>query len=217
MVSKYLEGLTWPSIDLMPMLDPVLKIGVMASGRGSNFEALVKATLDNTLNAQVECLIVNKEECGARLIADRYNIPCYFFDHRKYEKREDLDKKIIEVLSLYKIEGVVMAGWMRIVTPVLINKFPDRLINIHPSLLPSFKGNRAIKQSLESNVKITGCTVHLVREAVDTGPILIQTAIPVFSDDNEETLQRRMQIEEHKILINGVAIAASRWRETNQG
>jgi phosphoribosylglycinamide formyltransferase-1 len=101
-----------------------------------------------------------------------------------------------------------MAGWMRLVTPVLIHAFPDKIINIHPSLLPSFKGIRAIEQALEADVKITGCTVHLVRLEMDSGPILIQSAVPVLPGDTSETLHARIQVQEHRILPQGIALAA---------
>ena len=126
-------------------------------------------------------------------------------NHRDYKRRNDLDTAIVNVFRQYKVEWVVMAGWMRIVTPVLIDAFPDRIINIHPSLLPSFKGAHAVEQALEAGVKITGCTVHLVRQEVDSGPILIQAAVPVLPDDTPQTLHARIQVQEHRILPQAIA------------
>jgi phosphoribosylglycinamide formyltransferase-1 len=129
-------------------------------------------------------------------------------NHRDYKRREDLDAAIVQMMRQYEVEWIVMAGWMRIVTPVLINAFRDRIINIHPSLLPSFKGVRAVEQALEARVKITGCTVHLVRPEVDSGPILVQAAVPILPDDTPETLHARIQVQEHRILPQGITLAA---------
>jgi phosphoribosylglycinamide formyltransferase 1 len=126
-------------------------------------------------------------------------IPTVFHDHRGVA-RTNLDNAIVQTLQNYQVNCVVMAGWMRVVTPVLIDAFPDRIINIHPSLLPSFPGIRSIEQALAAQVKISGCTVHLVRPAVDSGPILMQAAVPVLPNDTAESLHARIQIQEHRIL-----------------
>ncbi|HTL89160.1 MAG TPA: phosphoribosylglycinamide formyltransferase, partial [Leptolyngbya sp.] len=125
-----------------------------------------------------------------------------------FASREDLDRAIVETLKQSGVDWVIMAGWMRIVTPVLIQAFRDRILNIHPSLLPSFKGNRAVEQALEAGVKITGCTVHLVVPEVDSGEIIIQAAVPVLASDTIETLQQRIHAEEHRIYPAAIAIAA---------
>ena len=111
----------------------------------------------------------------------------------------------------YKVDWVIMAGWMRIVTPVLLQAFPNRVINIHPSLLPSFRGVRAIEQALAAGVKITGCTVHIATVDVDSGPILIQASVPILDRDTPETLHARVQIQEHKILPQAIALAAKKY------
>jgi phosphoribosylglycinamide formyltransferase-1 len=131
-----------------------------------------------------------------------------FLNHRDYKKREDLDMAIVNTLKEYQVEWVIMAGWMRIVTEVLVNAFPNRVINIHPSILPSFKGIHAIEQALQAKVKVTGCTVHLVSVEVDSGPILMQAVVPILSDDTPETLHARVQIQEHRIFPQAIVLAA---------
>ena len=130
-----------------------------------------------------------------------------------------MDEELVRTFQNEGVEAVVMAGWMRIVTPVLIDAFPGKLINIHPSLLPSFKGMDAIGQCLTSGVTIAGCTVHEVLNDVDAGPILAQAAVPILSDDNRERLNRRIQTQEHRLLPWATALAGQRWRSaaTTQG
>ena len=190
------------------LTDSPLKLGIMASGNGSNFEAVAQAIKNGQLNAQIQVLVYNNPGIKAVERAQRWGVPAVLLNHRDYTKREELDGAIVKVLQQYQVEWVVMAGWMRLVTPVLIHAFPDKIINIHPSLLPSFKGIRAIEQALEAGVKITGCTVHLVRLEMDSGPILIQSAVPVLPDDTPETLHARIQIQEHRILPQAICLAA---------
>jgi phosphoribosylglycinamide formyltransferase-1 len=187
-----------------------LRLGVMASGEGSNFEALVEATRSQRLQASIDLLVVNHELCGARSRAERLGIPWRWIDHRAFPSREALDEALIEAFREAKVDLVVMAGWMRIVTPRLIEAFPDRLLNIHPSLLPSFRGLDAVGQALACGVRITGCTVHLVRPEVDEGPILVQAAVPVHAIDDRPSLAARIHAQEHRILPFAVALAAQR-------
>ena len=188
--------------------NPPLKLGIMASGSGTNFEAVAQAIAEGQLNAKIQVLIYNNPGIKAVQRAEKWDVPSVLINHRDYKTREDLDAQIVQTLENYEVEWAIMAGWMRIVTPILINAFPDKIINIHPSLLPSFKGVQAIEQALAAGVKITGCTVHIVRPEVDSGPILIQAAVPVYSDDTPETLHARIQVQEHKILPSAIAIAA---------
>ncbi|MBD0364065.1 MAG: phosphoribosylglycinamide formyltransferase [Coleofasciculus sp. C3-bin4] len=185
-----------------------LKLGIMASGNGSNFEAIAVAIASQQLNARIQVLIYNNPGIKAVARAEKWGVPAVLLNHRDYKRREDLDSAIVETLRQYEVKWLVMAGWMRVVTSVLIDAFPDRIINIHPSLLPSFKGVRAVEQALAAGVKIAGCTVHLVRPEVDSGPILIQAAVPVLPDDTPETLQARIQVQEHRILPQAIALAA---------
>ncbi|PAX60395.1 phosphoribosylglycinamide formyltransferase [Brunnivagina elsteri CCALA 953] len=184
----------------------VAKLGILASGDGSNFEAVAQAIQTRQLNAKIEVLIYNNPDAYVAKRAENSNIPAVLLNHRDYTQREDLDTAIAKTLQQYNVEIVVMAGWMRIVTQVLIDAFPDKIINIHPSLLPSFKGSRAIEQALASGVKITGCTVHLVSLEVDSGKILMQSAVPILPEDTLKTLHSRIQAEEHKILPAAIAI-----------
>lgn len=190
-------------------LDHTLKLGVMASGSGSNFEAIALAIKEGNLNAKVELLIYNNPEAAVKKRAQKYEIPSLLLNHRDYPNRQALDQAIVDEFRSRGVEWVIMAGWMRIVTNVLLEAFPRRVINIHPSLLPSFKGINAVEQALQARVKITGCTVHLVDLEVDSGPILVQAAVPILPDDTPETLHQRIQVQEHRILIQGIAIAAS--------
>ncbi|MGC9502422.1 phosphoribosylglycinamide formyltransferase [Baaleninema sp.] len=185
-----------------------LKLGVLASGSGTNFEALVQAIADGKLRAEIPVLIYNKPGAAVAARAQRWGIPAILIDHRKYQSREAFDFDIAQTLSQYGVEWVVMAGWMRRITEVLLDRYPDRVINIHPSLLPSFPGLHAVEQALNSGVKITGCTVHIARLKVDSGPILIQAAVPILPDDTPETLHARIQVQEHEIFHRGIQIAA---------
>lgn len=189
--------------------DKTLKLGVMASGSGSNFEAIALAIKEGELNAKIELLIYNNPEAKVKYRAEKYQTPSLLLNHRDFNNRKALDKAIVNEFKARGVEWVIMAGWMRIVTDVLLEAFPRRVINIHPSLLPSFKGINAIEQALQAQVKITGCTVHLVDLEVDSGPILIQAAVPILADDTPETLHQRIQFQEHRIITQGIAIAAS--------
>ena len=188
--------------------DAPLQLGVMASGSGTNFEAVAQAIADGKLNAEIKVLIYNNPQAKVKERAEKYHIPTVLIDHREYQQRSSLDREIVAVLKAYGVDWVVMAGWMRIVTQVLINGYPERIINIHPSLLPSFKGIRAIEQALAAKVKITGCTAHLVSLEVDSGKILMQAAVPVLPDDTLETLHARIQLQEHHILPQAISLAA---------
>jgi phosphoribosylglycinamide formyltransferase-1 len=190
-----------------PISNQRVRLGIMASGSGSNFEAIVQAIHSGQLNAEVTVLIYNNPTATVVDRANRLNIPAICLDHRQFATRELLDQAIVEVLMNYQANWVVMAGWMRIVTPVLIQAFPNRVLNIHPSLLPSFKGSKAIEQAFQSGVKITGCTVHHVVTEVDSGNIVMQAAVPVLTNDTLETLQARLQVQEHKIYPAAIAIA----------
>jgi phosphoribosylglycinamide formyltransferase 1 len=187
-----------------------IQLGIMASGSGTNFEAVVKAIADSQLNAEIKVLIYNNPQAKAKERADKYKIPSVLIDHRQYKQRTSLDQEIVAVLKAHGVDWVVMAGWMRIVTQTLLDGYPNRIINIHPSLLPSFKGIRAIEQALAAKVKITGCTVHLVSLEVDSGEILMQAAVPILPDDTLETLHARIQVQEHYILPQAIALAGNR-------
>ncbi|ERN41234.1 phosphoribosylglycinamide formyltransferase, formyltetrahydrofolate-dependent [Rubidibacter lacunae KORDI 51-2] len=195
-----------------PPLDPPVRLGIMASGTGSNFVALCDAVSDRTLSAEIAVLIYNNPGALVAERAKERNVPAVLLDHRQYKPREELDRAIVAELQRRNVEWVVMAGWMRIVTPLLIEAFRDRALNIHPSLLPSFKGAHAVENALDAGVKITGCTVHYVREQVDSGPIVMQAAVPVLPDDTRDTLHARIQAQEYRILPQAIALAVHRSR-----
>ncbi len=204
-------SIQWPlPPDRPPAGARPLRLGVMASGEGSNFEALVAACQRGQLAATVCQLVVNNPCCGAEQRALRLGVPCTVHDHRSYSSREALDQALIASFQAADVELVVMAGWMRIVTQALIDAYSERLINIHPSLLPSFRGAKAIEQALAAGVQLSGCTAHLVSLEVDTGPILVQAAVPVLEADTVESLAARIHAQEHRILPLAVRRAAER-------
>ncbi len=180
----------------------------MASGEGSNFEALTLAGRADRPPADVVLLVVNNPGCRALERARRLEVPCRLLDHRRQPSREALDAALIEAFGAAAVDLVVMAGWMRIVSPRLIAAFPGRLLNIHPSLLPSFRGLDAVGQALAAGVTLAGCTAHLVTEQVDAGRILVQAAVPVQPGDDHASLAARIQRQEHRILPLAVQLAA---------
>jgi phosphoribosylglycinamide formyltransferase-1 len=201
------ERLLSPNLP-MPRFSTPLKLGVLASGSGSNFAAIADAIAADQLDAQIQVLIYNNPDAIAAQRAQQRGIPTVLLNHREFATREALDEAIVTILHQYQVEWVIMAGWMRRVTEVLIDAFPDRILNIHPSLLPSFPGIRAIEQALAAGVKITGCTVHYVRLEVDSGPIVLQAAVPILDNDTPESLHQRVQVQEHQIFPLAIAIAA---------
>jgi len=207
------QALMHPTVEGRPALPSPLRLGVMASGNGTNFEALVTAISEGELCAEIPLLVVNNPGCGAQQRAERLGVPCTVLDHRILRDRNALDRELVRRFGDASVEGIVMAGWMRIVTPVLIQAFPGRLVNVHPSLLPSFRGLDAVGQALASGVTISGCTVHLVTEELDAGPILAQAAVPVLETDDRASLAARIQRQEHRVLPQAVLRAGLRWRQ----
>jgi phosphoribosylglycinamide formyltransferase 1 len=191
-----------------------LRLGILASGSGSNYGAIAQAIADGTLNAQVQILIYNNPDAKVNSRAQQWGTPTQLLNHRHFESREALDQKIVETFQQHDVELVVMAGWMRVVTPVLLQSYPNRVINLHPSLLPSFKGIRAVEQAIAAGVKITGCTVHWVVPEVDSGQIIMQAAVPVLEQDTPETLHARIQVQEHRIMVDAIAQIAAQLTQT---
>lgn len=186
----------------------MLRIGVLASGRGSNFQAIIDEIEAGRLPASIELLIVDNPEAYAIKRAEKHKIPYLYINPKEFSTKEAFYEKIRDELTLKGVELVVLAGFMRIVKKPLLDAFPNRIINIHPALLPSFPGLHAQKQAIDYGVKITGCTVHFVDEGVDSGPIIIQAALPVHPDDTEETLSERILKLEHKILPEAIRLFA---------
>lgn len=176
-----------------------LKIGVIASGRGTNLQAIIDSIKAGYILAEIMVVISDKKDAPALDRAASEGIDAVFVDPATFKDRISFDQEILEILKRYRVELLILAGYMRIVTKVLIDAYKNRIMNIHPALLPSFPGLSAQRQALEYGVKIAGCTVHFVEEGMDQGPIIIQAAVPVLEDDTEELLSARILREEHKI------------------
>jgi len=184
------------------------KVGILVSGRGSNMEAILKASKSNIFNAEVVLVLSDKADAPALEIAKASKVPTVFLDPKDFPAREDYDKALVDQLNKAKVGLVCLAGYMRIVTPVFLKAFPNRIMNIHPALLPSFKGLHGQKQAFDYGVKVAGCTVHFVSEEPDSGPIIAQAAVEVQEDDTVETLSTRILEEEHKIFPQAVPLFA---------
>ncbi|MEM9006605.1 MAG: phosphoribosylglycinamide formyltransferase [Cyanobacteria bacterium P01_F01_bin.86] len=193
----------------LPVPAKTPQLAVLASGKGSNMESIAAAIDQGKLQAELKVIIYNNPDAGVAERAKQRNIPAVLLNHREFPTREALDTEIIKTIKDYQADWVIMAGWMRRVTQVLIDAFPQHILNIHPSLLPSFPGIKAVEQALAAGVKVAGCTVHYVELQVDSGPIIMQAAVPIHTNDTPASLQARIQIQEHQIYPAAIAIAAS--------
>lgn len=187
-----------------------LKIGILASGRGSNMEAIIKGCQNGRIPADVVLVLSDRPSAGALEIARRNGIEAKYLDPRESGSREAYDRTLVQALSGHGVELVCLAGYMKLVTRDFIGPFQGRILNIHPSLLPAFPGLNAQKQALDYGVKVTGCTVHIVELAMDAGPIVLQTPVPVEDGDTEETLAARILTEEHRTYVEAVRAFAER-------
>lgn len=178
----------------------MLKLGVLVSGGGTNLQAIVDAIARGALDAEVRVVASNRAEAGALGRAARAGIATEVLSHRAFETREAFDAALVAILRDRGVDWVVLAGFMRLLSPVLLGAFPNRVVNIHPALLPAFPGAHAQEQALRYGVRFTGCTVHLVDAGTDTGPIIAQAVVPVGDDDTVESLTARLLVEEHKLL-----------------
>jgi phosphoribosylglycinamide formyltransferase-1 len=176
-----------------------LKTGVLISGRGSNLEALLEACRDPAFPAEIVTVISNKPDAAGLALAREAGIATVALDHRGFADRAAFDNAVHRQLTGAAVELVCLAGYMRLLTTGFIEQWHDRIINIHPSLLPAFRGLNAHAQALAAGVKISGCTVHVVRMEVDAGPIIAQAAVPVLSDDTPDTLAARVLAAEHRL------------------
>jgi phosphoribosylglycinamide formyltransferase 1 len=186
----------------------MLNIGVLASGRGSNFQAIIDEMEAGKINASVKLLITDKADAYAIERAKKHSIAYLYINPRDFGSKDAFFVKIVEEFIKRDIGLVALAGFMRIVRPPLLDAFPNRIINIHPALLPSFPGLHGQKQAVEYGARISGCTVHFVDAGMDTGPIIIQAAVPVSPDDTEETLSERILRLEHKIFPHAIRLYA---------
>lgn len=187
-------------------MEKILNIGVLISGSGSNLQAIIDACAAGKIKARVACVISNKEDAFGLERARRAGIPALHLDHRAYTGRESYDQALVATLREFGVELVALAGFMRIITSVLLDAFPLAVMNIHPALLPSFPGLHAQRQALEYGAKVAGCTVHFVDCGTDTGPIILQAPVPVVEGDTEETLSSRIQKEEHRAYPEAIRL-----------
>jgi phosphoribosylglycinamide formyltransferase-1 len=184
----------------------MLKIGVLASGRGSNFQSIIDARDSGRLRIEIAVLITDNSSAYAIERAKKHGISYLIMDPKKYRSKEAYFQDIAEAMKKRDVGLVVLAGFMRIVQKPLIDAFPNKIMNIHPAILPSFPGLYGQLQAFEYGVKVSGCTVHFVDEGMDTGPIIIQAAVPVHQDDTEETLSARILTLEHQIYPEAIRL-----------
>ncbi|MCX5726642.1 MAG: phosphoribosylglycinamide formyltransferase [Candidatus Saganbacteria bacterium] len=186
----------------------MIKVGVLVSGRGSNLQAIIDASEAGEISAKVAVVISNKPDAYALERAKKHKIDGVVIDNNKFKDKETYEEEIVKVLEKHNVDLVCLAGYMKIVGKTLLLKYKGRMMNIHPALLPSFQGLHAQKQTLEYGAKVSGCTVHFVDEGTDTGPTIIQHAVPVEEGDTEETLSERILEWEHKIYPEAIRLFA---------
>ena len=189
-------------------MSDLLKLGVLISGNGSNLQSVIDHIEKGSLKAIIKIVISNNPEAYGITRAKKHGIPVVVLKNGDFKNKEEFDLELIRILKNNYVDMVILAGFMRIITPTLLKAFPHKIMNIHPALLPSFPGIHGQKQALEYGVKLSGCTVHFVDEGVDTGPIIIQRAVQVFDGDTEETLAARILKEEHKIYPQAIQLFA---------
>jgi len=202
-----------PEISEFRRFTPKLKIGVLASGKGTNFQELINLSKDENLDIDIKVLITNNGNAGCIKRAQDANIPHKVISTSEFLQKKLFEAEIINTLISFDVELIVMAGWMKIVSSSFVNRFKGKIINIHPSLLPSYKGSNAINEALSNGALITGCSVHFVETEVDSGSLIMQAALPVLKNDNFESLTKRIQILEHKILPLSISHAGYLIRE----
>ncbi|WP_437957697.1 phosphoribosylglycinamide formyltransferase [Sorangium sp. So ce119] len=184
---------------------PPLDLGVLISGRGSNLQAILDAIAAGRLDARVRLVLSNRTGVEGLARAERAGIPTRVLPHKDFADRDSFDAAAVAALREAGATWVVLAGFMRLLTTTFLDAFPHRVVNIHPSLLPSFPGVDAQQQALDHGVRITGCTVHLVDAGTDTGPILAQAAVPILEGDDHDTLAARILVQEHALLVRALS------------
>jgi len=184
----------------------MVNIGVLASGRGTNLQAIIEAVEEGRIEGEISIVVSDNHNAFVLKRAEQHNIETQYINFKKFKKREDYDKEIIKSLKEKKIDLVVLAGYMRILSPYFIRTYKNKIMNIHPALLPSFPGLHAQRQTVEYGVKVSGCTVHFVDEGIDSGPIILQKAVEVNDDDTEESLAEKILKEEHQIYPQAIQL-----------
>ena len=187
-----------------------LKLGVLISGSGTNLQALIDDCTRADAESEIVLVLSNRADAFGLTRAEHASLPHRVIDHREYESREAFEQALTEALEASGVELVCLAGFMRVLTTDFVERWRDRLINIHPSLLPAFKGLDTHARAIEAGVRVAGCTVHFVRPDVDSGPIIVQAAVPVLPEDTAETLAARVLREEHRCLPLAVRLIAER-------
>ncbi len=185
-----------------------LALGVLVSGSGSNLQAILDAIDDGRLDARCELVISNRPTAYALTRAERAGVATCVVDHKEFASREQFDQRVIAHLKEAGVQWVALAGFMRVLTPAFLSAFEDRVVNIHPSLLPAFPGVDAQRQAFDYGVKVAGCSVHFVELGVDSGPIILQRAVPVLPNDTVDTLRQRILLEEHLAFVHALQLIA---------
>jgi phosphoribosylglycinamide formyltransferase-1 len=189
-------------------MSKIVNLGVLVSGSGSNLQSIIDNIEKGTLPARIRIIISNNPEAFAIERARKHNIPTVVIKSGGSGSREEYDQKLVDTLKSHDVELVVLAGFMRVLSPLFLRAFPMRIMNIHPAILPSFPGTNGQKKAFDYGVKFSGCTVHFADEGVDTGPIIIQGIVPVYDTDTEETLSQRILKEEHRIYPKAIKLYA---------
>ena len=185
-----------------------LRLGVLASGGGTNLQSIIDSCAEGKLSAEIAVVICNNPDAGALERARKAGIEAVCINHRDFERRSDFDSAVVQRLQSFHIELVVLAGFMRIVGKPFLEAFPQRIINIHPALLPAFPGLHVQQQAIDYGARFSGCTVHFVDDGVDTGPIILQAVVPILQNDTAEELAARILVEEHKIYPRAIQLFA---------
>jgi phosphoribosylglycinamide formyltransferase-1 len=186
----------------------VLNIAVFASGRGSNFQSIIDSIKAGEIPAEIKILVSDTQTAGALKRAEREDIENIYINPDHFETKKDYEEELLSILEGVNTDLVVLAGYMRILSPLFVKHFKNRIVNIHPSLLPAFRGLDAQKQALDYGVKYSGCTVHFVDQGMDTGPIIMQAVVPVKQDDSADDLAARILKEEHRIYPESIKLIA---------
>jgi phosphoribosylglycinamide formyltransferase-1 len=185
-----------------------LSLGVLISGSGTNLQAIIDAIAQGNLEATIRLVLSNRADAYGLIRARNHGLPTVVVPHTNFPSRETFEAEVIRELQAHGVELVVLAGFMRLLSPFFIRAFPQRIMNIHPALLPAFPGTHVQRQALEQGVRIAGATVHFVDEEMDHGPIIAQAAVPVYPDDTEESLSARILAQEHRIYPQAIQLFA---------
>lgn len=185
-----------------------LSLGILASGRGSNFDAICAAIARQDLNARIAVVLSDKADAAVIEKATHHNIKNFYVDPTHFDDQQAYERRLLAILEAEQVNLVVLAGYMRLVGKTILQAYRNRVVNIHPALLPAFKGLHAQRQAVEYGVRFSGCTIHLVDEGIDSGPIIMQAVVPVMQDDDEDSLATRILVEEHQSYWKALQLMA---------